>query len=866
MLKFTITNTDGVDYVVDEPRGFDGVNLRLLRNSTWHGFFNFIDDSAMSMEFSNYPKNNSYPFDVLKNDFETYGLMANATLKIEFACSDTDSLETLFVGRFDFNKYVEYCGDMCYCSISVEEESCLMNFKNRYDQKVDLGDLFPFDKICDESVTEVSKSCFIEAPNVIAVTTSNDLNGLNIGNTVTLDFTTNNANDGANKIINIELNKDNTLQDYYYFETNFSVTGVSDTVKFSGTCLKLLELYPMPFLNKEVEFTPKPLLYKDVWQSPNPTNQYWQDEKLRLEPVGSTSEVWNPIKFTEDILTEINDSVRYGIEYQAIPQPASVSLIFVDNENQIITLQKDSKLTCTHDIEINLRLKGTVTKFCGETAKCGLVLNLRWGDFIDHAVNSPAFTDTIFNAFGSGVVSGGTTSTSTFDITYSTTLTLDPTKEYPQKIYLNWEMFNMEYFAGPPTLANTLQFNFDYEICKFEAKQTSICESTKPKVYLINEVFGRITEKYTNECLKTFSRFFGRYDSLPYTHQLPSEIPTNTWGCGGLLSLTNGLKIRNALNNDGNEYSLKVSMKDVFEAMKSVYNIGMGIEYDEFKNDGSKLIRIEPYKYFYNDSVVFTATFPKKVEKRVNTNKYISLVDVGYSTWTTESTNGLNDVFTDRNYRTELSTVQNTYKAICEFIASDYAIEITRRKWGSITNDWRYDNDTFIVMLEPDGDDLKSETFDFPANVAENINFPEYCYNLRITPARNLLRHISTIFASYNDLIGKSLVFLDGKGNYVARIDITSEDCLDENKGVRENIRVTLNDFSDTDFPIPIFSNESVIFEYPLAYNDWKAITLNPYGLIEYSCADGVSKYGWIQDLKYNPTTFIGEFTLIEKI
>ena len=524
MLKFTITNTDGVDYVVDEPRGFDGVNLRLLRNSTWHGFFNFIDDSAVSMEFSNYPKNNSYPFDVLKNDFETYGLMANATLKIEFACSDTDSLETLFVGRFDFNKYVEYCGDMCYCSISVEEESCLMNFKNRYDQKVDLGDLFPFDKICDESVTEVSKSCFIEAPNVIAVTTSNNLNGLNIGNTVTLDFTTNNANDGSNKIINIELNKDNTLQDYYYFETNFSVTGVSDTVKFSGTCLKLLELYPMPFLNKEVEFTPKPLLYKDVWQSPNPTNQYWQDEKLRLEPVGSSGANYLPIKFTEDVLTEIADSNRYSIEYQPIPA-VLITLMFVDNENQIITLQKDSKLTCTHDIEINLRLKGTVTKFCGEDATCGLVLNLRWGDFIDNLVPA-SFSDTIFNAFGSGVVSGGTTLTSTFDITYSTTLTLDPTKEYPQKIYLNWEMFNMEYFAGPPTLANTLQFNFDYEICKLEAKQTSICESTKPKVYLINEVFGRIAEKYTNECLKMFSRFFGRYDSLPYTHQLPSETPT----------------------------------------------------------------------------------------------------------------------------------------------------------------------------------------------------------------------------------------------------------------------------------------------------------------------------------------------------
>jgi hypothetical protein len=65
---------------------------------------------------------------------------------------------------------------------------------------------------------------------------------------------------------------------------------------------------------------------------------------------------------------------------------------------------------------------------------------------------------------------------------------------------------------------------------------------------------------------------------------------------------------------------------------------------------------------------------------------------------------------------------------------------------------------------------------------------------------------------------------------------------------------------------MPIFSNESIIFEYPIPYNKWKEITLNPYGLVEYSCADGVSKFGWIGDLKYNPTTSMGEFTLIEKI
>ena len=866
MLKFTITNTDGNDFEVDEPFGFDGVKLRLLRHNEWHGFFNFIDDGAIALEFENNPKNNSYAYDLLKNEFDSYGLMSKATLKIEFKCSDTDGYDVLFTGRFDFNKYAEYCGDTCYCSISVEEESCLMDFKNRYDQKVDLNDKFSFDKVCDDTVLTVVKLCFITAPNVLSMTTSSDLDALNVGDSPNLAFLGFPANDGANKIINIELNKYNLGQDYYYFETPFTTTGVNDFVTFSGVCLKLYELYNMPSLDRIVEFTPKPLVYKDIWGNPANTPQTFQDEKLYNEVVGTTAVFFVPIEFQDDTLTEIIDSNRTPLPYYQIPIPAlSNSVRFANDDGEIVNLKKDSKLNCSHEITVNLRLKGDFTLISGETANYGLFLELRWGDFIDQ-LTPLSFRQQILSLVAPAIWSAGSTRSGSFDVTFSHTFTLDPYKEYPQKIYLNWEM-PCSYLAGPPTPSNALKLDLDYEICDLEITQTSICENTYPKVYLINEVFGRITEKYTNECLKTFSRFFGRYDSLPYPHELPTDPQTLTWGCGGLLSLTNGLKIRDAKNNDGSEYALKVSMKDVFEAMKSVYNIGMGVEYDEFRNDGSKLIRIEPYKYFYNDAVVFTAEYVDKVQKRVNTNKYVSLVDVGYSTWTTENTNGLNDVFTSRNYRTELSTVKNTYKAICDFIASDYAIEITRRKWGSITNDWRYDNNTFIAMLEPEyGIGLKTETFDFPPNDAQNINFAEYCYNLRITPARNLLRHISTIFSSYKDMVGKSIIFLDGQGNYVARIDITSENCLDENKGITENIRVTLNDFSDTDFPLPIFSNESVIFEYPLAYEDWKTIMLNPYGLVEYSCADGVLKYGWIEDLKYNPTTFMGEFILKEKL
>jgi len=65
----------------------------------------------------------------------------------------------------------------------------------------------------------------------------------------------------------------------------------------------------------------------------------------------------------------------------------------------------------------------------------------------------------------------------------------------------------------------------------------------------------------------------------------------------------------------------------------------------------------------------------------------------------TESYNGLNDLFGNREYRTTLKSVRNTYDRLCQFIASDYAIEVTRRQFGGSTKDWRYDNETFIFCL-----------------------------------------------------------------------------------------------------------------------------------------------------------------------
>jgi len=148
MLTFTIidytTNPLGISTTIDEPIGWDGINLRMKRDKVWHGFFDFADDSVASLQFV------GDGFGILKTAYETYGASANVQLLIEFQCAEGDPYEQLYLGRFVFSTYKDICGDECYSEVSLEALDCLMVFRNRYDQQVDLDSLNTFDKVCTE--------------------------------------------------------------------------------------------------------------------------------------------------------------------------------------------------------------------------------------------------------------------------------------------------------------------------------------------------------------------------------------------------------------------------------------------------------------------------------------------------------------------------------------------------------------------------------------------------------------------------------------------------------------------------------------------------------------------------------------------
>lgn len=140
--QFTITDntqSPAVVTVIDEPVGWDGLEFKLARHNDWHGFFDYFDKDISMLEFD------GVGFGILKDAYELVGVEAEVTLLIEFRCSETDSFEEIYEGNFDFLTYEQTCGDRCFIKINVNTTSCLVQFKNRYDQKVNIESLRTFD-------------------------------------------------------------------------------------------------------------------------------------------------------------------------------------------------------------------------------------------------------------------------------------------------------------------------------------------------------------------------------------------------------------------------------------------------------------------------------------------------------------------------------------------------------------------------------------------------------------------------------------------------------------------------------------------------------------------------------------------------
>jgi hypothetical protein len=396
-----------------------------------------------------------------------------------------------------------------------------------------------------------------------------------------------------------------------------------------------------------------------------------------------------------------------------------------------------------------------------------------------------------------------------------------------------------------------IQIDFDNNTA-ITISANKVCPVTDANVYAINETLSRITEAITDNCLKVKSDYYGRTDSQPYT--------SDEDGCGGLRVTTSGLKIRRAPTP-----AFFASLKDMFDGLRGIDNIGMGIESNSFI-PGYSWLRIEPVEYFYQDIEILSLPFVPEAEISIQEQLHYSNIDSGYQKWEVERINGLDEPNSNRKYRTGLSSVNNTIDITSKLIAGSYAIETTRQQSFADTGaaDTTYDNETFIICVE-----RQAYGFIVEQGIKENpadVFSPQTLYNWRIRPFSNLMRWFKSIANSYANIYDSShkLFFASGTGNFLAEGEIGGAypACKLENGVKAENRDLGVLDFVDTNQATPLWKPEYATLTYPLSVADYKTLKANPYGYISFQCGTGEWKKGYVQNLRYRLNKGECDFTL----
>lgn len=822
--RFTILDRNDNETIIDEPTGWDANVSEIQRDLDWHGIV-----------FTN--QGDTFQFDgaamqLLKKEYELYGADGNMTLIIEEDCGN--GYEEFSRGKFMFKNYKFFCGGECYVKCPIETTTETKELRNRLKQKVNLDSTVAFDEATilptyaalPLTMELPSKGIFLKDNAIAEKDISEEIMGgvqppspLNTVNLTYLQISfamTEKAGEIGAFTVNtpVEVVEGSGNFSGHTSDTAWDNSGFSGLNAFDdnsgcipgtgtpGTC----DALPRPKLSPLatppiVNFTQGTLNYGQISNPVQLSFSLSGSIDVLNTVVGTTVFYLLRLPARPDKKTNGEDEQDYEIIYRNVIYSPSAS---------------------------------PQPPYAGDYTPVPLISGY-----------SPTYIH--------GVPPGNTIP---FNVSFADS---NFTLNNGDQLFMFMSIFERKdgtmIDAALNDEAKAFRINLEAG-AYFNLSNLSYVPPSKSKVYAINEVISRIAESITNGNLRAYSSYFGRIDSQPYSHSID--------GCGSLEVITDGIRIRGQENRiPGKPSVFAVSLQDVFEGLNPIHNIGMGIEPDTLR-PGYNRLRVERWSYFYSDEVVFSCDGVNELTIDAEQREVFSSFQFGYNEWEAEQYTGLDEFLTKRSYRTTLSSVSNDYVQLSKFIASGYALEITRRIGENNSKDWRYDKKTFIVCCKRDEDgDMVVEL----GNVIspQNIIDPDTLYNYRISPLRNALRWVQRVFETYrviND--GAKLIFTDGDANYFASGEMDSESCKLEAGVILENQTIDINVFADSADAVPFLRAERVNFKYPMNSSDYKHLLSNPYGLIAYTtdCEDG---FGWIDKIRYKPEEGIASFTLIPK-
>jgi hypothetical protein len=497
----------------------------------------------------------------------------------------------------------------------------------------------------------------------------------------------------------------------------------------------------------------------------------------------------------------------------------------------------DEVIGCFDGIfDYDVRMKGSYDFTYGPIANItSLGILVAWGEYpgsltVLHDQPLPFTTDT---------------ANGTFDYIYSGTLALPQGKGFYAYMYFTGE----DPLFGT-TLNGSITFDKDTYV-NFSGVKS--CPPTNSELYMIHETLSRVSEAITNGCVRVKSDYYGRVDSEPFS--------ATTDGCGGLRTLTSGLKIRQA-----QDAKFFASMKDLVEGLNAIDNIGLAVD-DDPDIPGGFIARIEDVEYFYQDQEVLRHDAIPEADEQTEETRHYSKINVGYKKWEVEEVNGLDEFNSNRQYNTAIDTINSTLEITSALVAGTYPIEITRQQSFADSGgaDQKYDNEIFIISMKRDDYPYLNISVEQGAvDNPENVFSPQTMYNWRLSPVRNLMRWYKSIaagFASISDSAWQ-LFFSSGTGNLQAKSKMTDTLCRIENVEIRENDNIFVTKFQNSSDYNPLWRNEEMTYVYPMSLADYNAVKAQPYGYISAQCGGGEFEQFWIKEVKYKPVKGTATFIL----
>ncbi len=302
-------------------------------------------------------------------------------------------------------------------------------------------------------------------------------------------------------------------------------------------------------------------------------------------------------------------------------------------------------------------------------------------------------------------------------------------------------------------------------------------------------------------------------------------------GCGKNNAIIKGINIRG--------YNLTarpmfLSFQDYWDGANPILNLGLGY------TDGGQ-IEIEDKAAFFDSVPAVNFDYVTDISRTYNQDYIFKLIEIGYEVWAAESDTGTDDTQSKRSFNTRFSQVGTDLSLMSKFVGASIAWEKTKRLSIVSGQDWRLDENTFIVALNQ-SDNSVPELDEAFSSITDLINSATR-YNTRLSATRNFYRWLNFLSGCLQTPSGQKFHFAGGEGNVIMESVLTSSAC-GEPLDVVENADVD----ASVDY---LFEPRAYSFNVPMTWDTYKLIRTNRKKAIGVSQTNVSHVPYYILDLQY---------------